>query len=517
MSTGLVEIHEKLPAGWAWSTLGVLQPGRSATVNPSRQPDTEFELYSVPSFEIGAPEIVLGKNVGSTKQHVLPGTTLVCKINPRINRVWVVGPERGRPQIASTEWIAFSPSEVDPTYLQYFMRQTSFRNYLALNVSGVGGSLMRVRPALLQEYSIPFAPKQEQVRIAAQLDNLFSRIGAGEKALTKTEALLKTYRQSVLKAAVTGELTREWRRNYKGQGETGQDLLKRILKTRREAWERRELAKMKTKGKTPKDEEWKEKYEEPGMPDTSTLPELPLGWAWARLEQLGFVESGQTPKGIDELAGSDGEVPWFKVSSMNTRGNEEWLSSSAWYLSRSQAVNLGLHVRPAGTIVFPKRGGAIMTNKKRRLKHTGAYDLNLMGFVPVEPLGEYLWTYFLGLDLSKICDGSNVPQINYDDVADLICAVPPVNEGQAAAQLADSLLQAATHVGDQVVASQRLGAERLRQSTLRAAFAGQLVSQDPADEPASVLLERLTTEPITNARRKTRPISDPSPKMKAAE
>ena len=78
-------------------------------------------------------------------------------------------------------------------------------------------------------------PYGEQVRIAQKVDELFSRIDAGEQALKKFQVLLKTYRQSVLKAAATGELTKDWREKNGSRGETGFELLQRILKARREA------------------------------------------------------------------------------------------------------------------------------------------------------------------------------------------------------------------------------------------------------------------------------------------
>ncbi len=100
------------------------------------------------------------------------------------------------------------------------------------------------------------------------------------------------YRQSLLKAAVEGALTAEWRKTHQPE-ETGAQLLERILKQRRANWEAKQLAKFQQQGKTPPKASpeqgrrgWQDKYPEPVKPDTTDLPELPEGWVWASVEQI---------------------------------------------------------------------------------------------------------------------------------------------------------------------------------------------------------------------------------------
>ena len=134
--------------------------------------------------------------------------------------------------------------------------------------------------------SVPVPPAPEQTRLASKLDELFSQIKKGEENLKRVHALVKQYRQSVLKAAVTGELTRDWREAHGDGGESGEELLKHILEARRAAWEAAELGKMQSKGKPPKDHQWKQKYKEPEPPDTTDLPDLPEGWVETTVDQL---------------------------------------------------------------------------------------------------------------------------------------------------------------------------------------------------------------------------------------
>ncbi len=111
---------------------------------------------------------------------------------------------------------------------------------------------------------------------ADKIDELFSELDAGVASLQRARALLKKYRQAVLKAAVTGELTRDWRERHKGEiQESGAELLQRILKARRAAWEATELRKLRAKGQRPNDDRWKQKYKEPQPPIPPPCPPFP--------------------------------------------------------------------------------------------------------------------------------------------------------------------------------------------------------------------------------------------------
>src|SRR5262245_37268500 len=143
--------------------------------------------------------------------------------------------------------------------------------------------------------------------------------------------------------------------------------------------------------------------------------ELAAGWCWAKLTDLAQVWSGQTPKGIEEKTTSDGEIPWFKVGDMNHDGNERYMHSARKWLSSGDAASMQMRIFPAGSIIFPKRGGAIATNKKRLLAVPGCCDLNTMVVATSTELASYLWWWFATVNLSTLSDGSNVPQINHHD------------------------------------------------------------------------------------------------------
>lgn len=155
----------------------------SESIDPRHFPNDMFELYSVPNFEYGVPEIIMGREIGSIKQTICENDILVCKINPRINRVWITEYTTSHRLLGSSEWIVFRDNLLYAPYFQYYFSSPYFRNLLLLNVSGVGGSLMRAQPGSVKKYPILIPPYQEQIRISNHIDGLFLFLCAIEESL----------------------------------------------------------------------------------------------------------------------------------------------------------------------------------------------------------------------------------------------------------------------------------------------------------------------------------------------
>lgn len=175
---------DELPGGWIVGSFSQVNMFASETIDPSNFPDEMFELYSVPNFEAGTPEIICGKEIGSSKQSICKNDVLVCKINPRINRAWITGHITPYRLLGSSEWIVFRNHLLFAPYLRYYFSSPYFRKLMLSNVSGVGGSLMRAQPESVKKYPILIPPYQEQLRIAERIDELFALLAAIEKSLT---------------------------------------------------------------------------------------------------------------------------------------------------------------------------------------------------------------------------------------------------------------------------------------------------------------------------------------------
>lgn len=163
-----------IPDSWAWVKLEDINVFKSKSVNPFDNPTETYELYSVPTFETGEPEFPFGKDIASSKVVVSDGDVLLCKINPHLNRVWVV--RQRKPQLktlASSEWIVIRVNEMLPEYLELAMRSPYFRELMQRNVSGVGGSLMRAQPTFVKQYMVPVPPIQEQTVIVKRIQETF--------------------------------------------------------------------------------------------------------------------------------------------------------------------------------------------------------------------------------------------------------------------------------------------------------------------------------------------------------
>lgn len=177
---------------WKTCTLGELNCYTGSSITPMDTPDTTYELYSVPSWENKYPEIVEGKDIGSTKQSVSKNDVLLCKINPRINRVWVVDQYSQNPLIASSEWIVIRNKQLFSKYLYYYLQSPQFRDMLISEQAGIGGSLTRAQPKRVATYPVLIPPLDVQQKIADVLDKASALIELRRAQLDKLDLLVKS-------------------------------------------------------------------------------------------------------------------------------------------------------------------------------------------------------------------------------------------------------------------------------------------------------------------------------------
>jgi len=156
-----------------------------------KTPDTVFEMYSVPIYETGHPEYLRGSEIASNKTIVRKNDVLLCKINPRINRVWVVGDESQYQNIASSEWIVIRTSEYNPEFLAWYFRNPKFQKLMMSEVTGIGGSLTRAQPKAVAEYPVPVLPRLEQDAIAEVLNRVNDIINGRKRELQILDDLVK--------------------------------------------------------------------------------------------------------------------------------------------------------------------------------------------------------------------------------------------------------------------------------------------------------------------------------------
>ena len=318
-------------------------------------------------------------------------------------------------------------------------------------------------------------PLAEQDRIVARIEELFTRLEAGVEALTKVKAQLKRYRQAVLKHAFEGKLTVEWRESRRHEPEPASVLLERIKEERR-----------KTAGG---------KYKELPPLDISELPQLPEGWVWTRLGVIAEINPKLTIENLME----DEEVTFLPMRCVEELTGQV----DASLTRRLSEVRRGYTAFASGDLLFAK-----ITPCMENGKVTIAPDLkNGMGFGSTEfhvirlpePFPRKLLFYFLvredlRKDAKRNMTGTagqlRVP-VRY--MQGLAKPLPPLPEQHRIVEEIERRFSVADQI-EKAVEHGLKKSERLRQSILKRAFEGRLVPQDPNDEPAEILLERIKEE-----------------------
>lgn len=177
---------------WKTKELGEFAVTRGGSVNPAKYPDEVFDLLSIPAFDAGIVDVCRGKEIGSSKKCVEPNDVLVSKIVPHIRRCWIVPEKSNHRQIASGEWIQFRTTDLFPEFMRHFLVSDPFHSRFMQTISGVGGSLLRARPAEVYKIQIPLPPLAEQKRIAGILDAADALRAKRRESLAQLDTLLQS-------------------------------------------------------------------------------------------------------------------------------------------------------------------------------------------------------------------------------------------------------------------------------------------------------------------------------------
>lgn len=381
-----------------------------------------------------------------------------------------------------------------PEFLFYFCKKFDF---LALDTSTTIPSLTKSN---LLKIILPLPPLNEQQRIAAKIEALQTRSAKAKEALEKAQTLLEQFRQSVLAAAFRGDLTARWREEHP-DAEPASAFLQRIRKERRKRWEEAELAKYAAKGKTPP-KDWKKKYPEPVAVNTEGLPRLPEGWCWASTEELAARTKYSLAIGPfgSNLKVSDYRETGVPLVFVRNIRSKIFFQKMNPHVTKEKAQHLAQHAVRGGDILITKMGDP--PGDVCRYPQFAADAIITADCIKLTPdtemlLGEYceyalasdccqdqILSHTKGIAQQKVSLETfrtvAVPLTNLDEQHE-VC-----NKLRYFFELLDGLTRSAKNL--------KMDVKKVDQSILAKAFRGGLVAQDPADEPASVLLERIAAE-----------------------
>ncbi len=504
----------ELPKGWVQVSVGEIassiQYGHTASaIDDSVGPrflritdiqDGQVDWHIVPSCAIPKSEI--------PKYRLEPGDIVFARTGATTGKSYLI---RDCPVAVFASYLirlrmkqgVFAP------YVQAFFQTSSYWRQIEGGKRGIGQP--NVNANVLSQITLPLASENQQRRIVAKIEELFSDLDAGVAALKRAKANLKRYRAAVLKAAVEGRLTAEWRAKHP-RTKPASKLLERILRERRQKWEADQLAKFAAAGKSPP-KNWQSKYVEPTLPNTTDLPILPESWSWASVQQIGCVQLGR--QRAPQHHNGPNMRPYLRVANvfedridisdvmqMNFTPDEfETYQLSFGDILLNEGQSMELIGRPA--MYRDEVPGACFTNTLVRFRpYDGvAADYALKVFLAYLKNGRFQRIASITVNIAHLGAGR---------FSEIEFPLAPLKEQVAIIEEVDrhfSLIDDA----ERFIETSLARASRLRQSILKQAFEGKLVPQDPGDEPANVLLDRLRTTVLTNdsssieQRKNTRP------------
>ncbi|MFO4700932.1 restriction endonuclease subunit S [Vibrio cholerae] len=490
---------EKLPQGWVNATLDeITEWGSGGT--PKRSISKYYEDGHIPWVTITdlnngivneTATYITEVGVDESSAKLVPKDTILLALYGSIGKLGIAGLDLTTNQAIATA--KPNPNWYENKYLFYYLESQAGN----LNNLGSGVTQKNIYLKDVKNYQIPLAPRDEQRRIIFKLEELISEFENGVSELKLALDKLTQYRQSLLKSAVEGSLTQQWRaENSDRVQETGDQLLARILKQRREQWQQQKLAEFAEKGKIPP-KNWQDKYPEPVQPDTTDLPELPKGWVWASVDQLVYESSYGTSVKCDY---GTGNTPVLRIPNViNKKVSVSDLKETV------DPFDIGLNKQLlSGDILIVRTNGSLSLMGQTALVrdiedgfYFASYLLRLR--TPMDTiLPEWMDLYFGSKNArawieNQASSSAGQNNISLSKFSNLHVPLPPLEEQ---VQLISVLANEFDSI-DRQIEETELGlkqSEAQRKNILKSAFAGQLVPQDPNDEPASVLLEKIKQE-----------------------
>ncbi|GLG82033.1 restriction endonuclease subunit S [Acinetobacter calcoaceticus] len=294
---------------------------------------------------------------------------------------------------------------------------------------------------------------------------------------------------------------------------------------------------------------------------TGKLIKTTSEWKKYTLDEIGIWAIGSAfPKTAQ--GEQNKEILFCKVSDMNLKSNEKYINYTNNSISSQTAKQLKTKVHNNGTVIFPKIGGAIATNKRRIITQPTAIDNNCLGISPYEFVDpEWLYLLLSNIDFSQYQAGTSVPALQQSKISKIEVYIPSLNDqnkvieeiciyqqlcdqleqqqnlsSEAHDQLVDTLLSVLTNSSDvdefqqnwqrisenfDLLFTTEYSIEQLKQTILQLAIRGKLVKQDPNDEPASELLKQITEEKARLVKegriKKSKPLSEITDEEKSFE
>jgi type I restriction enzyme S subunit len=449
----------ELPTGWARAALGDATTVRKEKEDPRNLPNLPF--IGLEEVEAHTGRIISTQNTSTLKSAVAlfaKGDILYGRLRPYLNKV-VIPDFAGA---ASAEFVVLPGSKLlEPRYLQCVLMSPTFVEFTALKSTG---DRPRVSYESISPYLFPLPPIKEQGRIVAKIDSLSAKSKRARDHLDHIPRLVEKYKQAILAAAFRGVLTLEWR-----------------------------ATRPQCVPVAPRSEPSKRKSAAP-REDFVAPFDVPDGWKWLRLPQIGGLDRGRSrhrPRNDPRLFG--GPHPFIQtgeVRAANGLVTSFTETYSDFGLSQSR-------LWPKGTVCITIAANIAET---AILGIEACFPDSVVGFTADDActMPRYV-EFFLRTardELAAFAPATAQKNINLDVLSRIRLPVAPLDEQREIVARIEKAFSWIDRLGSEVVNARKL-IDHLDQAVLAKAFRGELVPQDPNDEPASVLLERIRVERAT--------------------
>jgi type I restriction enzyme S subunit len=471
----------ELPSRWAEAPMGDLlmdiEAGRSFKCSERPAGPDEWGVIKVSAmtwreFGEGENKAVLRDHKIDPRFEIQSGDLLFSRANTvtYVGAVVQVGETRPRLLLSDKSLRLVPHHSVSPRWLLYYLRTRQARQYLESLATGTSDSMRNISQASLRGLPVPLAPRREQERVVAAIEEQFSRLDAGVAALERAQENLRRVRAAVLQTAVTGQLVAQ----ESGEG-SGADLLATIKLEGRRASRRSE-----------------------GL--TTPMPPLPQSWATAPWSAVGYSQNGRAFPSADYTTAG---TRLLRPGNLYASGQVGWTAANTRCLPEHYASEFPSYMVGPNEIVMNLTAQSLKDEFLGRVCLTGLRDepvlLNqrIARLTPVGMNPRFVFYVMKSSLLRRFVDqlnrGSLIQHMFTSQLDQFLLPIPPREEQDRIVERIEEHLASLDHLEYAIL---RIGKQvpALKSAILAAAFSGRLVSQDPADEPASALLERIASE-----------------------
>ena len=421
------EIPFELPDGWAWSKIGPLceyitsgSRGWAQYYSETGSLFLRMGNLSRDSFDLrldNLQRVNLPDNAEGTRTRVAEND-LLFSITAEIGMLGLIPANFEEAYINQHVGLIRFLKDAQTKFFPYILMSEFCRDQYCTVQCGMKNSF---RLDNIQNILAPVPPLGEQIRIAEKLSNIWTHIQQVDTESEAASDIISKAKSKILDLAIRGQLVPQ-----DPADEPASVLLERIKAEKEELIRQGKIKRDKRESVIFRGED--NSYY--AMIDGVSVDiaeylgfELPDGWSWITLKDIATITSGKTPK-PDQLS-TNGSVPYFKVADMNTPGNGLYLQYADYYINALYSGPLF----DGGSFVFPKNGGAVLTNKKRILANASVVDLNTGVFTPSKLLNQdFIFFLFSSIDFSKIHKGAVIPTVDSSVIGNLIYGLPPIEE-----------------------------------------------------------------------------------------